>query len=82
MTCGFTAGYQPPLLRSESRWGSSIKVHSRVGSESPSMLFILQAMEIEGFLRRAVDVNPLIMWPAMNQGTNVSRLPLFSPREV
>ncbi len=46
------------------------------------MPVILRAVEIEVSLRRAGDVNPLIVGDTKYQGTNVPRSPQFSPREV
>ena len=43
-------------------------------------LFILRAVEIEVWLRRAGDVNPLIVGLKKNQGTDVPRSPQFSGR--
>ena len=44
--------------------------------------FILRTVEIEVWLRRAGDVNPLIVSLTKNQGTDVPRSPQFSPRQA
>ena len=45
-----------------------------------SITFILLAVENEVCLRRAGDVNPLIVGHTKNQGTHVPRSPQFSRR--
>ncbi len=45
-------------------------------------MFILRAVGMEVLVRRAVDVNPLMVRLTKNQGTNVPRSPQFCPREV
>jgi hypothetical protein len=56
-------------------------VRSEVAS-TDATFFILRAVEIEVWLRRAGDVNPLMVGLTKNQGTHVPRSPQFSPRLV